>query len=101
MIGVLLTFVVVLILLLITLAIQNRRNKLKHKNEMISKEMQTREMARSHNKHVMEIDLKYLELYEVLGEGAFGIVRKGIIKPFNRPVAVKMLKGSISKHFNY
>lgn len=32
-------------------------------------------------------------LYEVLGEGAFGVVRKGWLPDLNREVAVKMLKG--------
>lgn len=41
----------------------------------------------------MEIEPSNVELYELLGEGAFGIVRKGLLKPTNKPIAVKMLKG--------
>lgn len=33
-----------------------------------------------------------LLLHEVIGEGAFGVVRRGILVP-NKEVAVKMLKG--------
>lgn len=38
-------------------------------------------------------------LYEVLGEGAFGVVRKGWLPDLNREVAVKMLKGERDNNF--
>lgn len=45
----------------------------------------------------MEIDRKNLTLYEVLGEGAFGLVKRGVYKDDKegtiQEVAVKMLKG--------
>lgn len=93
-IGILLSFVVLLSVSLIFLAIQNRRNKLKHKNEILSRENRLREMARSHNKDVMEVDPVNVKLQEKLGEGAFGIVKRGILLPKNQFVAVKMLKGN-------
>lgn len=34
-----------------------------------------------------------LLLHEVIGEGAFGVVRKGILQPAGKEVGVKMLKG--------
>lgn len=51
-------------------------------------------MARSHNKDVMEVDPVNVKLQEKLGEGAFGIVKRGILLPKNQFVAVKMLKGN-------
>lgn len=47
-----------------------------------------------------EIPRENLLLSEVLGEGAFGIVRKGVVQEGNdrRDVAVKMLRGGY-KHF--
>lgn len=61
----------------------------------MNKEIILREMARSHNKDPMEVVASDIEIQGVLGEGAFGIVKKGILKPFNKHVAVKMLKGLI------
>lgn len=55
--------------------------------------MYLRKLIQSHNKDEMEIEPANVELYEILGEGAFGIVRKGVLKPANTPIAVKMLKG--------
>lgn len=77
----------------IVVVIQNRRNRLKHKKEIFSREMSLRKMIQSHNKDEMEIEPCNVELFEVLGEGAFGIVRKGFLKPTNKSIAVKMLKG--------
>ena len=37
-----------------------------------------------------------LELAEVLGEGASGVIRKALRKPSNEPVAVKLYKGTIT-----
>ncbi|MGH8452405.1 protein kinase [Pseudomonas sp.] len=37
-----------------------------------------------------------LELAEVLGEGASGIIRKAVWKPLAKPVAVKLYKGTIT-----
>lgn len=44
----------------------------------------------------LEIDGEHLKLHDLLGEGAFGLVRKGILHPPEQSplqVAVKMLKG--------
>lgn len=41
----------------------------------------------------MEIKPANVTLHKVLGEGAFGIVREGFLKPNNKLIAVKMLKG--------
>lgn len=46
----------------------------------------------------MEISMDQIELLDILGEGAFGLVRKGIlIRPLEtyQQVAVKMLKGKL------
>lgn len=94
-IGVLSPFVVLLSVSFIFVVIQNRRNRLKHKKEIFSKEMYLRKLIQSHNKDEMEIEPANVELYELLGEGAFGIVRKGLLKPANKPIAVKMLKGIV------
>lgn len=60
---------------------------------MYSKELYLRKITQAYDKDEMEINPINVELYEVLGEGAFGIVRKGVLKPSNTPIAVKMLKG--------
>lgn len=69
------------------------RREHQQKNVICTKELQLRELAEAHKGDSMEIDLQHLKLYDILGEGAFGIVRQGILKPFNQLVAVKMLKG--------
>ncbi len=38
------------------------------------------------------IDSTDLKLFENIGEGAFGVVRRGIL--FGQPVALKMIKGT-------
>ncbi|XP_047535965.1 tyrosine-protein kinase receptor torso-like isoform X1 [Vanessa atalanta] len=40
-----------------------------------------------------EVRPERLLLHEVIGEGAFGVVRRGTFAPCNKDVAVKMLKG--------
>ncbi|CAH2089735.1 unnamed protein product [Euphydryas editha] len=40
-----------------------------------------------------EVRPERLLLHEVIGEGAFGVVRRGTFAPSNKDVAVKMLKG--------
>lgn len=58
-----------------------------------TKETQLRTLAEAHNSHSMEIDVDNLDLFDLLGEGEFGTVRRGILKISNQAVAVKMLKG--------
>lgn len=43
-----------------------------------------------------DIPWSELELAEVLGEGASGVIRKALWKPSGNPVAVKLYKGSIT-----
>jgi hypothetical protein len=40
-----------------------------------------------------ELRSERLLLHEVIGEGAFGVVRRGTLAPAGKEVAVKMLKG--------
>lgn len=72
----------------------------KYRPKLSAKEIILRKMARSHNKDSMEVIPTDVEIQGVIGEGEFGIVKKGILKPFNKPVAVKMLKGDFSLAFN-
>lgn len=105
MIGILSPFVILLSVLFIFVLIQNRRNRMRHKKEIFSKEMHLRKLIHSHNKDELEIEPTNVELYEILGEGAFGIVRKGFLKTTNKAIAVKMLKGIENRidsiHKNY
>lgn len=41
----------------------------------------------------MEVDENDITILNIIGEGAFGCVRRGILAPSGREVAVKMLKG--------
>lgn len=43
-----------------------------------------------------EVRSERLLLHEVIGEGAFGVVRRGTLAPGGKEVAVKMLKGELS-----
>lgn len=46
-----------------------------------------------------EILPEHLEMQSIIGEGAFGLVRKGWLKDFSgnttMPVAIKMLRGTL------
>ncbi|ONH56112.1 Leucine rich repeat-containing protein [Pseudomonas cedrina] len=44
----------------------------------------------------VEIPWAELELAEILGEGASGVIRKALWKPAGKPVAVKLYKGTIT-----
>lgn len=77
---------VFIIILLITLNV-------KYRPKLTAKEIILRKMAQAHTKDSMEVIPTDVEIQGVIGEGAFGIVKKGILKPYNKPVAVKMLKG--------
>lgn len=94
MIVILIALLLVLSLSLLLFVILYRRMKFRHHNENYSKEMYVRELALTYNKDEMEVDPSYIRLYEKLGEGAFGIVRKGVLFPQKQDVAVKMLKGN-------
>lgn len=65
-----------------------------------SKEIYLRELASNYQKHEMEVDKRNIKMYEKLGEGAFGVVRRGALLPHNIDVAVKMLKGLRIHHFS-
>lgn len=43
-----------------------------------------------------ELRLERLLIHEIIGEGAFGVVRRGTLAPAGKEVAVKMLKGKTS-----
>lgn len=71
----------------------------KHKKNIFSDDIQLNELLQSHNNHEFEIDPANVELGEILGQGAFGIVRKGLLKPMHKAIAVKMLKGKNGNKF--
>lgn len=96
-IAILLPIVVLLSISFIVVVIQNRRNRLKREKEIFTNEMDLRKTIQSHNKDEMEIEPANVELHELLGEGAFGIVRRGLLKPNHKDIAVKMLKGKTYK----
>lgn len=74
--------------------------KEEHLMKYQSKEVYLRELASTYNSDEMEMDAKNVRLYDVLGEGAFGVVRRGLILPGGQDVAVKMLKG-ITMHISF
>lgn len=43
----------------------------------------------------MEIDEDDIDIRDIIGEGAFGFVSRGILLPTGKEVAVKRLKGNI------
>lgn len=92
-VALLLPFIILLSVALLYVVIRNRRNHLKHKKEIFSNELYLRKIIQSYNKDEMETEPTNVELHELIGEGAFGIVRKGVLKPSNMQIAVKMLKG--------
>lgn len=53
----------------------------------------------------LEIEMEHIKLHDMLGEGAFGLVRKGVLQRTGddsepaQPVAVKMLKGKFVGQF--
>lgn len=69
-----------------------RRIHFKRNAEDQSKEIYLRELSSVFHKDDMEVNRSQIQLYETLGEGAFGVVRKG--KLDGKDVAVKMLKGN-------
>lgn len=44
----------------------------------------------------MEIDEDDIDILDIIGEGAFGFVNRGILLPTGKEVAVKRLKGNTS-----
>lgn len=76
--------------------IRSRRRLIRNtlfRGVLYTKETQLQDLAEAHNNHIMEIDIDNLDLFDSLGEGEFGTVRRGILKTTNTAVAVKMLKG--------
>lgn len=73
--------------------IKKKRSKDEHLMKYQTKEVYLRELASTYNSDDMEVDAQNVRLYDVLGEGAFGVVRRGLILPMGPDVAVKMLKG--------
>lgn len=95
-----LLFAFIVCILFVFAVIKIRHSQLKLAKEFFVNEIQLQKIIRSHNKDKMEIDPLNVELHELLGEGAFGIVRRGILWPRNCEIAVKMLKGLNGK-INY
>lgn len=93
-------FVVIVAALAITMfaysEVRSRRRLIRNplfRGVIYTKEAQLRDLAEVHKTHSMEIDVENLDLFDLLGEGEFGTVRRGILKTTNNAVAVKMLKG--------
>lgn len=75
-----------------------RRLKLRRiRNKSATKENYLRETAEAFSQGEMEVDTSSILVYKILGEGAFGVVRKGFLLTKNQDVAVKMLKGWFQK----
>lgn len=81
-----------LLILLISLVVLYRRMKHKRSIEEQSEEIYLRELLSTFHMDNMEVKRSQITLYETLGEGAFGIVRKGKLMPHSMDVAVKMVK---------
>lgn len=79
-------------IIFVNVAMGVRRNRLNSAKDFFN-DIHLRGMIRSHNRDGMEIDPSNVDLHELLGEGAFGMVRRGTLKPRNWEIAVKMLKG--------
>lgn len=79
-------------MIFVNIAMGVRRNRLNSAKDILN-DIHLRGMIRSHNRDGMEIDPSNIDLHELLGEGAFGMVRRGTLKPRNWEIAVKMLKG--------
>lgn len=91
---VLLTVTITLVIIVILYRrIKQKRLKDEHFMKYQSKEIYLRELASTYNTDEMEVDANKVRLYDILGEGAFGVVRRGLILPMGQDVAVKMLKG--------
>lgn len=90
---ILLPVLLVLLVLLISLTLLYRRVKLKRSIDDQTEEIYLRELLSAFHKDIMEVNRSQIQLYETLGEGAFGIVRKGKLMPQSMEVAVKMVKG--------
>lgn len=67
--------------------------KLKRRIDDRSDEIELRKLLTSLHQDNMEVNRSQIKLYETLGEGAFGIVRRGKLMPQCMDVAVKMVKG--------
>lgn len=87
------TFIIFSVVI-VSIFIQNRRQSLKCKNESFFLDVDThlQQLIGSYKNDKMEISPNDVELHEVLGEGAFGIVHKAYVKSKKQTVAVKMLK---------
>lgn len=87
---------ILLLLLLILFIVLYRRMKHKRNVDEQAEEIYLREKLSAFHKDEMEVKRSQISLYETLGEGAFGIVRKGKLMPHSIDVAVKMVKsGSV------
>lgn len=94
-IVILILVLVFFIILLITLNVKYRPSRVdifagSSAKKIILRRFQTQ------NKDSMEVMAADVEIHGVIGAGAFGIVKKGILKPYNKSIAVKMLRGGFS-----
>lgn len=90
--------IVVSLLIIVIIVIEMRRYRLNSAKGFLN-DIHLRRIIRSHNRDKMEVEIANIELHEILGEGAFGMVRRGTLKPLHLEIAVKMLKGMISLHW--
>lgn len=74
------------------IAIRWRQSRRKQMDGIFAEEMQLRKIVHKYKSDPMEIDPANLDMRELIGEGAFGIVQKAILKNKNQVVAVKTIK---------
>lgn len=71
----------------------DKQHKAEFKNED-KRSLLEEEIKKSFLSDGMEIDEDDIKLLDVIGEGAFGFVRRAILLPTGKEVAVKTLKGN-------
>lgn len=101
---------IVMIVAIATAVYVNRRNKIQRMQVKFHKHMENREAPNDESRNElndlllefpiemdrMEVDPSQVDIFEKIGEGAFGFVRRGILRPAGIAVAVKTVKNSSS-----